>query len=125
MSRLSPPKGCPSRSTPPPPPPPLPPPAAPSELNPQLLPHRVPPPLGLGVHHDPARPLTHEAFFFPLARRVDPHLRAEGEAPARMIQHIDRPHGEAHVALGVDVVQRHPPRLLRILHVHVLVEHDD
>src|ERR1051326_5905679 len=97
MSRLSPPKVCPSRSTPPPPSPALPRPAAPSELNPQLLPHRVHPPLGLGVHHDPARPLTHEAFFFPLARGVDPHLRAEGEAPARMIQHIDRPHGEAKV----------------------------
>ena len=40
-----------------------------------------------------------------------------------MIEHIHRPHREAHVALGVDVVERHPPRLFFILHVHFLVEH--
>src|ERR1051326_9315675 len=86
MSRPSPPKVCPSRSKPPPTSRALPRPAAPSELNPQLLPHRVHAPLGLGVQHDSVRPLTHEAFFFPFARGVDPHLGAEGEAPARVIR---------------------------------------
>src|SRR5207302_5837358 len=110
MRRLSPPNVCPSRT---------------SELNPQLLPHRVHAPLGLDVHHDPVRPVAREAFFLPLARRVDPHFRPEGEPPTRVIEHVDRARGEAYVALGVDMVQRDPPRLMRILYVHVLVEHDD
>src|SRR6266496_4676864 len=98
---------------------------SPSELTPELLPHRVYLLLRPLVHHDPVRPLAREALFLPLARRVDPHLGAEGEAAARMVEHVDRPHGEPHVALRVDVVQRHPPRLLGIAHVDVLVQHDD
>src|SRR2546421_8241247 len=112
MSRLSPPKVCPSRSTPPATSPAFARPPAPSELNPQLLPHRIDAPLGLRVHHDSIRPLAREAFLFPFAGRVDPHLGPERESPARVIKHVDRPQAEAHVAVGADVVQRHPPRLL-------------
>src|SRR5438874_10676897 len=81
---------CPSRARPSPPSTALhrPPPA--SELNPQILPHRVHAPLRLRIHHDPIRPLAREAFFLPLARRVDPHLRAEREPPAGVIQHVYR-----------------------------------
>src|SRR3989440_7460514 len=111
----SPRKVCPSKARPPPA----------SELNPQLLPHRINPPLGVRIHDDSIRPLAREALLFPFAGRVDPHLGPERECPARVIEHVDRPHGEAHVALGVDVVQGHPPRLLRVPYVHVLVEHDD
>src|SRR5437899_9867388 len=97
----------------------------PSELNPQLLPHRIHFLLRLRVHHDPVGPLAREALLFPLARGVDPHLRAERERPARVVEHVDRPQREPHVALGIDVVQRHPPRFLRIPHVHVSIEHHD
>src|SRR6266571_219856 len=64
-------------------------------VNPQLLPHRVDFLLRRLVHHDLVRPLAREAFFLPLARRVDPHLGAEREPAARVIEHVDRPHGEA------------------------------
>src|SRR3989442_8389481 len=94
-------------------------------VNPQLLPHRVDSFLGRLVHHDLVRPLARETLLFPFARRVDSHLGAEREPAARVVQHVDRPHREPHVALGVDVVQRHPPRLLGVAHVHVLVEHHD
>src|SRR6266446_6548393 len=93
------------------------------EINPQLLPHRIHGPLRLLVHHDLVGPLAREPLFFPFAGGVDPHLRSEGEAAARMVEHVDRAHSEPHVALGVDVVQRDPPRLLRIAYVHVLVDH--
>src|SRR6266545_6337064 len=96
-----------------------------SELNAELLPHRIDASLRLLVHHDLVRPLAREAFFLPFARRVDPHLRAEREAAARVVEHVDRPHREAHVALGIDVVQRDPPGLLGIAHVDVLVQHHD
>src|SRR5207248_10892128 len=88
-SRLSPPKVCPSRSSPPPSSTALHRPPPPSELNPQLLPHHVDPPLGLRIHHDPVRPLPREPLFLPFARRVDSHLGAVREAAARMVQHVD------------------------------------
>src|SRR2546425_12546288 len=96
-----------------------------SELDAKLPPHRVDPLLGRLVHHDPVRPLAGESLFLPLAGRVDPHLRAERESAARVVEHVNRAHGEPHVPLRVDVVQRHPPRLPGVLHVHVLLEHDD
>src|SRR5437867_9037234 len=83
------------------------------ELNPELLPHVVHPPLRLLIHHDLPRPLAREPLLLPFPRRVDSHLRAEGETAARVVEHVDRSHGEPHVALGIDVVQRHPPRLDR------------
>src|SRR5260221_2677963 len=55
----------------------------PSELNAQVLPHRVHLALGRRVHHDLVGPLAREALFLPLARRVDPHLRAVREPAAR------------------------------------------
>src|SRR5436309_12406775 len=100
-NRLSPANVCPSRA---------------GEINPELLPHLIDSSFGLGIHDDLVRPLACEPLFFPLARRVDPHLRAEREATARVVEHVDRAHREPHVALGVDVVQRHPPRLLGIAH---------
>src|SRR5882762_1761122 len=109
-SRLPPANVCPSRT---------------GEVNAELLPHRVDGPLRPLVHDDLVRPFAREPLFLPLARRVDPHLRAEREAAARVIEHVDRPHGEPHVALRIDVVQRHPPRLLGVAHVDVLVQHDD
>src|SRR5438093_8225440 len=124
-SRLSPLTVCPSRGAPPPSSTALHRPPPPSQFNPQLLPHRVDLPLRLRVHDDPVRPFPREPFFLPLARRIDPHFGAEREAAARVIEDVDRPHREPHVALGVDVIQRHPPRLLGIAHVHVLVQHDD
>jgi hypothetical protein len=59
-------------------------------------------------------PVPREALLGPLARGIDAHLAAVGERAAGMIEHVHRPHREAHVALGVDVVERHPPRLLRL-----------
>src|SRR2546426_9381851 len=47
------------------------------------------------------------------------------EAATRVVEDVDRPHREPHVALRIDVIQRHPPRLLGIPHVDVLVQHDD
>src|SRR3989441_9807210 len=108
--RLSPANVCPSR---------------PGEVNSKVLPHRVDTLLRFRIHDDLVRPFARKPLFLPLARRVDSHLRAEREAPARMVEHVDRPHREPHVTLGVDVVQGHPPRLLRIAHVDVLVQHDD
>src|SRR2546425_22222 len=96
-----------------------------SELDAKLPPHRVHLLLRLWIHHDPVRPLAREPFFLPLASGVDSHLRAEGEGAARVVEHVDRPQGEPHVALGVDVVERHPPRLPRVLNVQILIEHDD
>src|SRR2546425_2774537 len=49
-------------------------------------------------------------------------FRSEREATARVVEHVDRAHRKPHVALGVDVVQRHPPRLLGIAHVDVRSE---
>src|SRR5881392_285270 len=125
ISRPSPTSVCPSRGAPPPSSTALHRPPSPSKFNPQLLPHRVDLLLRLRVHDDPVRPFPREPFFIPLARRIDPHFGAEREAAARVIEDVDRPHREPHVALGVDVIQRHPPRLLGIAHVHVLVQHDD
>src|SRR5438094_4011919 len=125
MSKLPPPRVCPSRRPPSPSSTLLHPPPPPSELNPQLLPHGVDSLLGLGIHDDLVRPLAREAFLLPLARGVDAHLRSEGEAATRVLEHVDRTHGEPHVALGVDVVQRHPPCFSLVLHVHVLVEVHD
>src|SRR5207249_3932193 len=68
-------------------------------VNPQLLPHRVDSFLGRLVHHDLVRPFAREAFLLPLASRVDPHLRAECEAAARVVEDVDRSHREPHVAL--------------------------
>src|SRR2546422_306151 len=96
-----------------------------SELDAKLPPHRVHLLLRLWIHHDPVRPLAREPFFLPFASGVDAHLRAEGEGAAGVVEHVDRPQGEPHVALGVDVVERHPPRLPRVLNVHILIEHDD
>src|SRR5207247_2501252 len=59
-------------------------------VNPQLLPHRVDSFLGRLVHHDLVGPFAREAFLLPLASRVDPHLRAECEAAARVVEHVDR-----------------------------------
>src|SRR2546430_14499229 len=110
-SRLSPASVCPSRSTAPPPSTALPRPPPLSELNPQLPPHGIDF-LSRGlVHHDLVRPLPREPLFLPFPGGVDPHPRAEGERAARVVEHVDRPHREAYVALGIDVVQRHPPRL--------------
>src|SRR5207245_5905488 len=89
----------------------------PSELNPQLLPHVVDSLLGLGIHDDLVRPLAREAFLLPLARGVNAHLRSEGEAATRVVEHVDRTHGKPHVALGVDVAQRYPPGLPLVLNV--------
>src|SRR5260370_17122715 len=108
MARDSPPNVCPSRA---------------GEVNPELLPHRVHPTLGRLVHDDPVGPLAGEPLLLPLAGRVDSHLRAEREPTARVIQHVDRAHREPHVAFGIDMVQRHPPRLLRVLHVHAPLHH--
>src|SRR5713101_3866520 len=108
--RLSPASVCPSRA---------------GEVNSEVLPHLVDTLLRLRIHDDLARPFAGEPLFFPLARRVDPHFRAEREAAARVVEDVDRPHREPHVALRVDVIQRHPPRLLGIAHVDVLVQHDD
>src|SRR6266852_1109825 len=78
-SRDSPASVCPSRT---------------GEVNAQFLPYRVDLLLRRGIHHDLARPLSREPLFLPLARRVDPHLRAEREAAARVDEHVDRPHRE-------------------------------
>src|SRR4029077_7806859 len=97
----------------------------PSELNPQLLPHGVDSPLRLRIHDDLVRPFAGESFLLPLACGVDAHLRSEGEATARVVEHVDRAHAEPHITLGIDVVQRDPPRLFGVAHVDVLVEDDD
>src|SRR6202165_4609661 len=98
---------------------------APSELNPQLPPHRVDACLGFRIHHDLVGPLAREAFLLPLPRGIDPHLGPVREAPARMVEHVSRSHRQPRVAFGVDVVQAHPPRFLRISHVDVFVHHHD
>src|SRR3977135_3128753 len=73
--RLSPANVCPSRA---------------GEVNSELLPHRVDFLLRPRIHDDLVRPFARESFFFPLARRVDPHLRAEREAAARVVEDVDR-----------------------------------
>src|SRR6266545_5002825 len=73
--RLSPANVCPSRA---------------SELNAEVLPHGIDLLSRFLVHHDPVRPLAREPLFLPLARGVDPHLRAEREAAARVVEHVDR-----------------------------------
>src|SRR6059036_2224376 len=83
------------------------------KLNAELLPHHSHLCLRSIVHHDLVRPLAREAFFVPLPRRVDAHLRAVREPAAGVIEHVDRPHREANVALGVDMIERDPPGLLR------------
>src|SRR5436853_7887304 len=109
-SRLSPASVCPSRSTAPPPSTALPRPPPLSELNPQLPPHGIDF-LSRGlVHHDLVRPLPREPLFRPFQCGVVPHLRAEGVRGALVVEHVDRPHRESHVALGFDLDQRHPAR---------------
>src|SRR4051794_24241292 len=58
------------------------------------------------VHLDHLRPVAGEPFLGPFACRVDPHLRAVRECPARVIEDVDRAHREPRIALGVDVVER-------------------
>ena len=41
-----------------------------------------------------------------------PIFDAVRERAARVVEHVHRPHREAHVALRIDVVERDPPRLL-------------
>src|SRR5450755_1181105 len=89
---------------------------------PQLRPHRIHLRLRPRIHLDHRRPLPAEPLLRPLLRRVDSHLRSVRKGAARMIEHIHRPHRKARVALRIDVVERHPPRLARIAHVHPLVD---
>src|SRR6267143_5370723 len=70
---------------------------SPSDVNPQILPPSIYSLLGLRIHDDFIRPLAREPLLFPFARRVDPHLRSVGEGTARVIKHVDRPHGETHI----------------------------
>src|SRR5664279_1508263 len=89
---------------------------------PKLRPHPIHLRLRPRVHLDHRRPLPAESLLRPLLRRIDAHLRPVRERPARVIQYIHRPHREARVAFRIDVVERHPPRLARIAHVHPLVD---
>src|SRR5439155_8251876 len=61
-----------------------------AQVNSKVSPHLIDSSFGLGIHDDLVRPLACEPLFFPLARRVDPHLRAEREATARVVEHVDR-----------------------------------
>src|SRR6266545_6048820 len=63
-----------------------------AKIDPQILPHRVDTSLDLRIHHDLVRPIAREAFFLPLPRRVDAHLRAVGEPAAGVVEHVDRSH---------------------------------
>src|SRR6267378_2555063 len=87
---------------------------SPSEVNSQILPDLIDPLLCHWVHNDLVRPIARESFFLPLPRRVDAHFRAVGEASAGVIEHVDRPHGKAHVALGIDMIECDPPRFLGV-----------
>ena len=42
-----------------------------------------------------------------------------------MIEVIHRPEREAHIALGVDVVERIPPGFLRVAHIDEVIDDDD
>src|SRR5215203_6489290 len=96
--------------------------ALPNGVYAQLAPH----PINRGargvVHLDHLRPVPGEPFLRPFPRRVDAHLRAVRERATRVIEDVDGSHGEPRVALGINVVERHPPRLLRVAYVHFLVD---
>src|SRR5579872_5430717 len=89
-----------------------------------LLPQFVNPRAHLVRHADHIGPGAGEALFFPLAGRIDAHLRAVVGQAAGMVQRVDRPEDKLNVALRVDVIERLPDHLADVLHVHILV-HDD
>src|SRR5581483_9822144 len=42
-----------------------------------------------------------------------------------MVERIDRTHDELYVPLRIDVIKRLPGHLARILHIHILIHHDN
>src|SRR6185437_4134747 len=94
-----------------------------ARAEPQRGPHRIHTSLRRLVHHHPTRPRARESLLRPLPRGVETHLGPVRERAARMVQHINGTHREARIALGVEIVERYPPRLARVAHVHVLVHH--
>ena len=42
-----------------------------------------------------------------------------------MVQRVNRPHGELHVAFGIDIVQGAPRHFADVLYVHIFIDHDN
>src|SRR5262249_34961981 len=75
---------------------------APGTSWPQLPEQALDTPLHVRVVPADLHPLARVAFFGQLARGVDRHLAAETHSTARVVQLVNRPIGEKHIALGID-----------------------
>src|SRR5262245_44098836 len=79
----------------------------------------------LRAHPHLVGPGAREPLRRPLPRGVDPDLRAEVREARGVVEGLDRAEDELEVALRVDVVERLPGDLARVLDVRVGVEDDD
>src|SRR5512146_745295 len=89
-----------------------------------LLPPLFHPLLDLRVHPDLVRPRPQEALPGAFARGVDPHLAAEADLRAGVVEDVERPVGDHHVTLRVHMVHDLPRHLGIVMDVDVLVADD-
>src|ERR1700683_9258 len=100
-----------------------------TSLDPQFFGQRLPLAVDqcfrLGIHHNLIGPRPCEAFGRPFASGVDAHLGAViGEARG-VIERVDGAESELDVALRVDVIKNFQSDVGNVLHVDILVDHDD
>src|SRR5207245_4509405 len=77
--------------------------------------------LRIFIHDDLVRPRSRKTFGGPLARGVNPHLRAEILQACGVIQRVHGPQTELHVAFGVQSTKRLPDYLAVIVDIHVMI----
>ena len=92
-----------------------------SQLGPDCIDARF----GGAVHFDHGGPGAVEAFGLPFARGVDAHLGTVVRQARGVIERIDGTESELDVALRVDVVRYSEDNLSNVLHVAILIHHDD
>ena len=80
--------------------------------------------LDLSRHLDLLRPRP-RVLLGQLVRRVDAELAAVELPPGRVVEVVERPFGDEHVALRIDVRRHAEEHVLVVVDVHVLVDDDD
>ncbi len=78
-----------------------------------------------GIHLDERRPGAFETFARDFLRRVDAEFAAAGDFARGVVEHVGRAFGEDAVALRVGVGAEAEEDFAGVVHVHVVVHHDD
>ena len=77
------------------------------------------------VHADQRRPRALETFAGNFLRRVDAEFAADGDFAGGVVEHVGRAFGEDAVALRIGVGAETEEDFAGVVHVHVVVHHDD